>query len=175
MGCDIHFFVEVRLPNGPWQFFREQLRACKNINHNTECYWCNGTGWECKQLYSGRDYQLFAVLAGVRNYMGIMPIAQPRGVPTDLDARTSWEMDMADHSCSWFTLKELIAVDWDREFTVTFDDEYDLENRRQIQKTVTTSYRKMAGEEFMETLDALRRRTILYDPNDVRAVFGFDN
>jgi hypothetical protein len=68
-----------------------------------------------------RNYDLFALLADVRNGRGfagaptgnrIQPLDAPRGVPADasfgwLAEVDSWSVDM--HSHSWFTLEELIA------------------------------------------------------------------
>jgi hypothetical protein len=79
-----------------------------------------------ESIYSGRNYDLFAILADVRNGRGFggvetggrkIPIDQPRGLPDDV---SSFVQDMSDgwgidgHSHSWFTLKELRDYDWDR-------------------------------------------------------------
>lgn len=75
-------------------------------------------------LYIGRHYDLFAILADVRNGRGFagdetgggfVPIAQPRGLPTDatLVARTEsdrWGVD--GHSHSHLTVAEMLAYDW---------------------------------------------------------------
>lgn len=71
--------------------------------------------------YGGRNYDLFAMLADVRNggFRGeprrIEPIDEPRGIPDDAsaEAREFLESYGVDgHSHSWFTLAELEAVDW---------------------------------------------------------------
>jgi dihydrofolate reductase len=101
MGCDIH------------GVFQKQDSKTKT--------------WEdVESKYEGdRHYQLFAVLAGVRNGYGfagcpigdaVKPISEPRGFPRDfvLDAvndqnyvchRGMW---MGDHSHSWLTGKQLL-------------------------------------------------------------------
>lgn len=117
MGCDIHFYVEKRTPDG----------------------WVSADAWEPspyedesgrlrvdykKAFYSGRSYNLFAILADVRNGRGFAgcktgdgfnPIAEPRGVPEDCcveyrEEAAGWEGD--GHSHSYFTLAELLAYDW---------------------------------------------------------------
>ena len=57
-----------------------------------------------------RNYALFGLLAGVRNY-DIKPIAPPRGFPKDVsksiaEEYDSWGSDA--HSASWLTLAELM-------------------------------------------------------------------
>lgn len=49
--------------------------------------------------YTGRNYRLFAVLAGVRNDYGIEPIAEPRGVPDDVskDVLKEYVYEVLDH------------------------------------------------------------------------------
>lgn len=105
MGCDIHGFVRVRSHKaGPWHFV--------------------------STVPSGRNYALFALLAGVRNYDEATPISEPRGLPDDLqwlidpdrphsdddyDKPDYYFNDVGDHSQSFFSLKELREWDgWDR-------------------------------------------------------------
>jgi len=68
-----------------------------------------------KQPYSGRNYELFAILAGVRNRYDIKPIALPKGLPQDLSREirqeaNKWLRD--ERICSYLTLAELQAYDW---------------------------------------------------------------
>lgn len=86
MGCDIHLYVEVR-EDGQW--------VNKPLRHT----------------YDGRNYNLFAILAGVRNRHDILPISDPRGLPPDVSKEVEGEAD-GDHSHSWLTLAELMAFDW---------------------------------------------------------------
>lgn len=63
MGCDIHLYVEGRKRGTTsWQPYGGR--------------------------FSERIYGMFAKLADVRNYSGITPISQPRGVPSDV----SWSV-----------------------------------------------------------------------------------
>lgn len=59
MGCDIHCYIEYKpAESNDWSDFG----GCIN---------------------PGRNYDLFAKLAGIRNYDEITPIAKPRGYPED--------------------------------------------------------------------------------------------
>lgn len=74
--------------------------------------------------YDGRNYDLFAILANVRNGRGFagiktgagfVPVAMPKGLPDDVShyvkARSdSWGVD--GHSHSHHTLADLLAYDW---------------------------------------------------------------
>lgn len=105
MGCDIHMYVEYR----------------PKARHDVG--WCNGDHFildeplsvrsEMKriELYRERNYPLFSVLADVRNYDYLTCIDYPRGIPEDateyvMHEYFRWGMDA--HSCSYFTLRELI-------------------------------------------------------------------
>jgi hypothetical protein len=84
--------------------------------------------WE-HPLYLGRNYDLFAILADVRNgrgFAGIFtgrgfePISDPKGLPEDVTPEIQaisdrWAGD--GHSHSYFTLAELQAYNWCRETT----------------------------------------------------------
>ncbi|MBA4495444.1 hypothetical protein ACFO25_19230 [Paenactinomyces guangxiensis] len=66
---------------------------------------------------------MFAVLADVRNEAGIEPIDYPRGLPSDVSSLIREEYQTFKdeccegevHSASWFTLKELLEFEWDKE------------------------------------------------------------
>jgi len=75
-------------------------------------------------VWDGRNYDLFAILANVRNGhgfagietgMGFKPIAMPRELPPDVSAYVkgrsdSWDCD--GHSHSYHALTDLLAYDW---------------------------------------------------------------
>src|SRR6185295_15976002 len=75
-------------------------------------------------LHIGRDYDLYAILANVRNGRGFggmdtgdgfIPIADPRGLPPDVTPQVAAESDRwegAGHSHSYFTVAEMLAYDW---------------------------------------------------------------
>jgi hypothetical protein len=114
MGTDIHLFVERRV-NGEW------LSVDKWTEEDGYPYvaWNDG-------FYKGCNYDLFAILADVRNGYGFAgcdtgdcfnPIDAPRGLPDDVSPKVEansdhWGID--GHSHSWFTLKELLNFDWNQ-------------------------------------------------------------
>jgi hypothetical protein len=119
MGCDIHLYVE-RLVNGKWEsadqwepnkYAGEDGEPDKNIPYG-------------KRFYSDRNYNLFAILADVRNGSGFagcdtgngfVPIDDPRDIPEDASEEVKAEAERwgsDGHSHSWFTVAELLAYDW---------------------------------------------------------------
>lgn len=123
MGCDIHLYVERR------DHTKDTVEA--------KAPWVTADTWTDSEYedgvkdvayydhyYTGRSYDLFAVLADVRNGRGFAgvktgsgfnPISSPRGVPDDAcpeyrDAVERWGAD--GHSHSHLTLAELLAYDW---------------------------------------------------------------
>ena len=82
-----------------------------------------------RRVFHGRNYDLFAILADVRNGRGFAgistgrgfePISTPRGLPADVCERVraisdSWSID--GHSHSYHTLAQLTAFDWTQETT----------------------------------------------------------
>jgi hypothetical protein len=120
MGCDIHLYVEKRDANGTWKaidnFKREEPDEGEETGRLHVEY--------REQFYNGRNYNLFAILADVRNGRGFAgiktgegfnPIADPRGVPDDASPEykeivEQWDCD--GHSHSYHTLRQLLDYDW---------------------------------------------------------------
>lgn len=100
MGCDIHMHVEYkddRRTGGVWA--------------NGNFYSKDEDGYHLVEFHSNRNYELFAILADVRNYDHVKCIAYPKGFPVDATEDVAfdyirWGIDA--HSASYFTLKELI-------------------------------------------------------------------
>jgi hypothetical protein len=73
-------------------------------------------------IEDGRNYRVFAMLAGVRNGFGfagvethepLTPISEPRGLPEGVEE--SDDIWFGDHSFSWLTLTEILAWDgWEK-------------------------------------------------------------
>ena len=102
MGCDIHIYTEIKMT----------LRADREGTQITQWfpadayfpnpyvemgikdpYSCAFEGEETipflrTEIYKGRQYFLFALLADVRNYNGVTPMSEPRGIPEDACRRT---------------------------------------------------------------------------------------
>lgn len=179
MGCDIHFFVErytsVPITSGPRDISEERNNKLENILENSEPVyrWITADTWKLEreiylnkksdywsisydnEYYGDRNYYLFSVLADVRNYRSnIIPISEPRGIPEDASSAYKHIVDQWDsdgHSHSYFTLTELLNVDWE-EYN---DGEYN-----------------HCGS-FLETIERMKK--IDPNPDNVRCVFFFDN
>lgn len=117
MGTNIHLFIEARThASGVWEL----------VSGGPRSLWQN--------------YAEFAILAGVRNEFGIVPVAQPRGLPPDMSSKLreinsnhysasredEWERLREEHAVtygdghlgeachSWLTLEELLAYNWNQ-------------------------------------------------------------
>jgi hypothetical protein len=109
MGCDIHSWAEVRRA-GAW---------CK-LGRVWPC-WYEDDGLTDAPYWT-RDYDTFAILAGVRNRdRRITPIAEPRDWPADVTDEGKQEYDeFAEdgHSFSWHSLRQLLEYPlWHTTFT----------------------------------------------------------
>ena len=117
MGTDIHLCVEMRDPFDVWH----------SLDHwSTDEYDEPGqqsVSYE-NRWYTHRDYDVFAILADVRNGRGFagivtgdgfVPISADRGVPDDMspEVRAYHEHGgLGDHSFSHLTLRDLVEYDW---------------------------------------------------------------
>ena len=108
MGCDIHMQVEYRTKvDGTMQWWDGNLYE---VNKFHDSYPDDPKYIRVHLINERRNYTLFGLLAGVRNY-NIKPIASPRGFPKDVsksiaEEYDSWGSDA--HSASWLTLAELM-------------------------------------------------------------------
>lgn len=105
MGCDIHVLTEAYNERIGW-YNTDDWRI--NPYFGQDKY---EEKYEINPVYTDRNYELFTVLADVRNYHhNIKCICQPKGLPDDMSEETKdytdkWESN--GHSHSWFTIKEL--------------------------------------------------------------------
>jgi hypothetical protein len=128
MGCDIHIFAEVK-KKGKWEkvsksFKNPYYRPGEPNNVDDDGYEWNSE--KSDSPYSGRNYDLFAILANVRNGHGFagcdtgngfIPISDPKGLPDDVSKEIKVESDgwgSDGHSHSHFTLSELLDYDWNQ-------------------------------------------------------------
>ena len=99
MDCDIHAHVEIKV-RGKWHHY-----AHPSID---------------------RWYDLFARMANVRNYNGIKPISEPRGLPKNISFTTRFDRkhDGVDgHSASWLSAKEVKELgEWAKEKHAEFSE-----------------------------------------------------
>ena len=107
MGCDIHMWVEKQDDTDAWRPVDYlppwKCSWCAGVGryvHSGEaCYHCGGKG-TVRGVYEGRNYDLFGMLANVRNGRGFAgvrtgggfePIHEPRGFPDDMsDELSRW-------------------------------------------------------------------------------------
>lgn len=166
MGCDIHFFTEKKTSGnnyqGPRDISVDRNSKIEEIIEGipVEERWVSADTWEiddddgywvADEIYDNRNYYLFAILADVRNDGSVESIDYPRGIPHDCSSGYSyitkqWGSD--GHSHSYFTLKELLEVDWNL-------------------------YEKEYITDFLETIEKMK--SIDDNPEKVRCVFFFDN
>lgn len=141
MGCDIHLSVEKRnyedtawLNQDRWEI-NELYKGDKCLGQpdpekasKAQLLECLHHSWR-GSWFGDRNYDLFALLANVRNgtyessfaltgivdnMRTITPICEPRGLPDDMSPWTKLHLERsADHSHSWLLLSEVLAVDYD--------------------------------------------------------------
>lgn len=100
MGCDIHLFCE--------RYNKESKRW-----ENLSLYKKNDNGtFDAVDVYIGRDYELFGLLAGVRSYTN--PFVIPRGIPDDLSCEVAKEYGSGEyfHTPTWYDYCELHAYEY---------------------------------------------------------------
>lgn len=125
MGCDIHLFIEIKNEADQW------------VHHDWRAKHKDGEDEDGSPIYNyeslfkdpfdvGRNYNLFAVLADVRNGRGfagvdsgdaLNTISDPRGMPIDVTSEVSEEADSwgdDGHSHSYHTLATLELFDWNQ-------------------------------------------------------------
>jgi hypothetical protein len=120
-------------------------------------------------LYCHRTYEVFAILADVRNgeppwRAPFTPIAAPRGLPTDLSPELiAWAeyCEGAIQSPNWLTLQEILGFDWEgrTNCAATADGER------------TATYAEVAQDFLDQVVRRLQRRGV--PAEDVRLVFWF--
>lgn len=138
MGCDIHMQVEVRR-GGEWH--REPYRElpcnysyCEDGVYSQEvpnqkmrgekCPGCDGTGHKTRVFWDSRNYDVFGILADVRNGSGFagidtgdgfVPIDSPRGLPSDLSPEIRGMLDLHgddDSHAYRASVEELLGPGW---------------------------------------------------------------
>src|ERR1700733_133960 len=131
MGCDIHMYTEV----------------LKSVNSKN--VWVNVDNYRPDpyepgkfnhvDLHGHRNYALFTILAGVRDYSeATIPVSNPKGLPEDMSpeakaAAESWDSDGHSHSyLSLFELKQYQATNP----TITQTGLIDSEQRAELDRGI---------------------------------------
>lgn len=147
MGTDIHMACEVRR-NGRWELVTDKVFKNSWYRPDSKYNWAQEEYTNVP--YNRRCYNLFAILADVRNGRGFAgckigeyfnPISMPKGYPEDMceelkrdisneydDEAYNYRPTLSnEHSASWLTLKELLDYDWDqlhRDYGCVSEDTY---------------------------------------------------
>ena len=175
MGCDIHFFAEFRKDcNSPWQFLPAPPTGYDHLDEKASTvpyrfgivdtslpgytpgydnrYDGDDVAGFLRSWFDDRIYGLFAMLANVRNSWNIEPILpapHTRGWPDDCCSQLRVEQEYIDHTPSWLTVREML----DYFYALRADER---------------------PASFMECLDEMVAAAGV-DPENIRAVFYFDN
>lgn len=121
MGTDIHCFVEkFNYEEDKWEQVTGFISDMYEPNRN---YFSEDRFKDATSPIDGRNYNLFAMLADVRNGFGfagvdtgdrIEPISYPKGLPEDISEevlKEAEEVMIDSHSHSWLTLREILDYD----------------------------------------------------------------
>jgi len=146
MGCDEHAYIEVKED------------------------WGNGPHWACfaENINLGRNYHLYALLAGVRNHIGATAPYHGRGFPADAD----WPI--ADAYSLWVVPDGTTAGEG--ECTATEAAKYLKYGSRWLDEEHTRishpdwhSCTWLTTAELQEVADAYQKA---YDPNEIRTLYA---
>lgn len=137
MGCDIHAYIEKTYENGYIDLV--------------------------SQVYLGRDYDLFGLLAGVRSFE--TPLVKPRGLPKETSYILQYEYCDYDrekdqlipnedfHTHSWLTVDELKKT------------------YKRYKKLFPENGKNLKIKAIIKFMEILNKN----DPNSTRFVFWFDS
>ena len=216
MGCDIHLYVEQRQADGSWRCLAPPERdlarwpeigpegrqtyswgpfgcmgrgICDGPDYDGclggRCAPCMGTGRDLR-WYSKRNYEVFAMLAGVRNRWGVRSIAAPRGMPADVSSVVA-DHHAWDHTPTWIALPEVLGFDWTQAVvmntTIPFfesntidgfmDCEYFLEWAKTPSHRPRPGWGYRSGGDIVEINEAEARNMLgILTPEDIAATFA---
>jgi hypothetical protein len=122
MGCDAHFFLERRVNKGEWH-----VDPGHRIGNDL---WNDGSTYPVEiPSLSGRSYYFFGVVAGVRATYINKPIAEGRGLPTNISPVLKEYFVKHDfHSPTFMSPKELerSLKRYNTHINRSYDDETDV-------------------------------------------------
>ena len=166
MGCDIHLFLEIKKKE-KWTFIKE--------------------------LDIGRSYDMFGIVADVRNLVNAIPISEPKGLPEDVSDKVREELDEWDcdgHSHSWLNWKEIKDYNWKQIFHDGRESCVDKKtgeplwkslypNKDAISNDVEYKFLDVVAEDcisvdWIEVFNEMENLSHQYGSKNVRLVFWFD-
>lgn len=107
MGCDVHIRLEKLNKEGNWESI-DYYKIREDWKDSAK--YCPTFPFFPVDIYDGRDYELFGVLAGVRSTFP-EAIVMPRGIPDSANKFIKEEYeahkDYGIHTPSWLTLGEM--------------------------------------------------------------------
>ena len=172
MGCDIHMHIEY-FDTRHKQDEREW--SCADWFRLNKYYGKRGElKYNYVPVWKERCYDLFAILADVRNYNNIESISPPRGLPLDVSKEVLKDYrDWGDnaHSASYLTLQELIDFVYNKNDTssdATF--QYGI---YYLTLLINEIKDHVESDGFIYNCDRVEFSRNSF--NDVRIVFWFDN
>lgn len=113
MGTDIHLTVEAKIHNEDWRPLKRTLTVPNDLFSESATTYDLGWG-------DGRNYNVFGMLANVRNGTGFAgvdmgdgfePISMPRGFPENSRNYDERESSEYGHDHSWLSLRELLDLE----------------------------------------------------------------
>lgn len=183
MGCDIHTYVE---------HYNKESKRWENLSLYKKDK--DGT-FSTIDIYDGRDYELFGILAGVRGTAG--SFVMPRGVPDDLSCEVSNKYGDGEyfHTPTWYDYCELNAYEY-----MMHDSYKELREKSKKIEQLENQFRHMTefvpreedaiieddydeydiADRFVGFMNCIRTVLDAYElwypkPGEVRVVMWFDN
>tara|TARA_B100000749_G_C18443540_1_gene473238 strand:+ start:1241 stop:1744 length:504 start_codon:yes stop_codon:yes gene_type:complete len=167
VGTSITTQAQVRNENGRWEDVNEDIFTAY--------------GMPVSSPFTQQNYDLFSLLAGVRNYAIAPVIKSPVGLPPEPESSCQGEWGFSysepcsihegNHSKTWYLLSELLKFDYEKIF----------ENRRSEFCSSDTvpegegrmmSLRQFVGSVYFDDLAVL---STLADSDDVRVIMSFES
>lgn len=176
MGCDIHCYVEYQV-----SYFGEEPRWASFGN----------------RINPGRDYELFALMADVRNYYSprIEPLYTPRGLPEDVGLSARWDNTLYvtdEERADYGSVTRAVADIWLANNTTTVAKTkgngvtaavhhpdwhshswLNVDELAAVFRVYRAAHKRPVGLEYRALLSAMRY--LKRESTGVRLVFWFDN
>ncbi|MFA5307303.1 MAG: hypothetical protein WC365_07690 [Candidatus Babeliales bacterium] len=146
-----------------------------------------------EEIPDDRHYDLFGLLAGVRNYVNANSISEPKGVPDTMGKKTEMSIekyDMVGYGYSYLTITEIDDYDWNQTFhdgrVSTIDKstgkalskasytnpDYVDKNKYEL-KYLDVVAKDLIPESWQKLFQKMRKLAEQYGKDNVRIVFWF--